>query len=193
MLPDQKASVAVSRQWQHLEKLGLIERRQHGHLKRIIKLRERGRGPAGILLPYTAPTGAKGDIYFRVPFSYWRDGWHQELRMPGKAVLLAAMSKRKETFALPQDTRGAQALGLSRHTMTRGIEELLDHKLLVSTGTSEVENTRTMRGFEWVHAYRLAAPFDLNLSNSEIERREAEQLGLLPPGGDADRQAWQPG
>jgi hypothetical protein len=52
MLPDQGASVAVSRQWQHLEKLGLIERRQDGHLKRIVKRRECGRG-AGITVPYT--------------------------------------------------------------------------------------------------------------------------------------------
>ncbi|MER6370113.1 hypothetical protein ABT255_17315 [Streptomyces mirabilis] len=176
MLPDQKASVAVSRQWQHLEKLGLIERRQHGHLKRIVKRREHGL-VAGISLPYTAPTGAKGDVYFRVPFAYWRDGWHQKLEMPGKAVLLAAMSKRKETFALPQDTRGAQALGLGRHTVARGIDELLSHKLLVRTGTDEVENARTMRGFEWVHTYQLTAPFDLNLSKSEIERLEAEQPG----------------
>jgi hypothetical protein len=192
MLPDQKASVAVSRQWHHLEKLGLIERRQHGHLKRIVKLRECGR-VGGITLPYAAPTGARGDVYFRVPFSYWRDGWHQTLGMPGKAVLLAAMSRRRETFTLPQDTRGARALGLGRHTVARGIEELLGHKLLVRAGTDEVVNARTMRGFEWVHTYRLAAPFDLNLSNSEIERLKTAQLGLLPPGGDADRPAGQTG
>jgi hypothetical protein len=63
----------------------------------------------------------------------------------------------------------------------------------VRTGTDEVENARTMRGFEWVHTYQLTAPFDLNLSKSEIERLEAEQAGLLPPGGDADRQARRPG
>ncbi|MET9725491.1 hypothetical protein [Streptomyces zaomyceticus] len=175
LLPDQKASIAVSRQWHHLEKLGLIERRQHGHLKRIVKRRECGRA-GELTLPYTVPTGAKGDVYFRVPFAYWRDGWHQALQMPGKAVLLAAMSRRKETFTLPQDARGAQALGLGRHTVTRGIEELLGHKLLVKAGTEEVLNARTMRGFEWVHTYRLAAPFDLNLSKSEIERQKAEQL-----------------
>ncbi|MFC7994352.1 hypothetical protein ACFUV2_34320 [Streptomyces pilosus] len=192
MLPDQRASVAVSRQWQHLEKLGLIERRQHGHLKRIVKRRECGR-VGGITLPYTAPTGTKNDIYFRVPFSYWRGGWHEKLGMPGKAVLLAAMSRRRETFTLPQDTRGAQALGLGRHTMARGIEELLDHKLLVRAGPNEVVNARTMRGFEWVHTYQLAAPFDVNLSNSEIERLKTEQLELVPPGGDAGGQAGQPG
>ncbi|MFD0140434.1 hypothetical protein ACFVIL_41865 [Streptomyces sp. NPDC127159] len=192
MLPDQRASVAVSRQWQHLEKLGLIERRQHGHLKRIVKRRERGL-VAGITLPYTAPTGAKNDVYFRVPFAYWRDGWHERLQMPGKAVLLAAMSRRRQTFTLPQDTRGAQALGLGRHTVARGIEELLDHKLLVRAGTNEVENARTMRGFEWVHTYQLSTPFNVNLSNSEIERLQTEQLELVPPGGAGGGQAGQPG
>lgn len=176
--PDQKASMAVSRQWLHLEKLGLIERRQDGHLKRIVKRRESGwYGP--LTLPYTVPTGAKSDVYFRVPFAYWRDGWHQVLQMPGKAVLLAAMSRRKETFTLPQDTRGALALGLGRHTVARGIEELLGHKLLLKTGTEEVVNARTMRGFEWVHTYQLAEPFNLNLSNSEIERQRAEQSERL--------------
>ncbi|MET8061609.1 hypothetical protein [Streptomyces microflavus] len=147
MLPDRNASVAVSRQWQHLEKLGLIERQQHGRFKRIIKRRERGLvGESSVA--YTAPTGAKGDVYFRVPFAYWREGWHQKLDMPGKAVLLAAMSRRRETFTLPQDTRGARALGLGRHTVTRGIEELLRHELLVKTGTDEVVNARTKGGYE---------------------------------------------
>lgn len=192
LVPDQNASVVVSRQWQHLEKLGLIERRQHGRLKRIVKLRECGLA-GEISLPYTAPTGARGDVYFRVPFAYWRERWHRTLGTPGKAVLLAAMSRRKQTFTLPQDTRGARALGLGRHTMTRGIEELLRHKLLVKAGTNEVVNTRTMRGFEWVHTYQLVKPFDINLSKSEIERLEAEQVELLTPEADADAKAGQPG
>ncbi|MFJ6452254.1 hypothetical protein ACIQNV_37260 [Streptomyces hydrogenans] len=190
--PDQGASMAVSRQWLHLEKLGLIERRQHGQLKRIIKLRERGRIGA-FTLPYDTPSGAKGDVYFRVPFSYWRDGWNQRLEMPGKAVLLAAMSRRKETFTLPQDTRGAQTLGLGRHTVARGIEELLSHELLVRAGAAEVVNARTMRGFEWAQTYQLAAPFNLNLSNAERERLGTEQPGLVQQRVGADSQVGQPG
>ncbi|MFJ5658657.1 hypothetical protein ACIQD5_35670 [Streptomyces microflavus] len=175
MLPDRNASVAVSRQWQHLEKLGLIKRRQHGRFKRIVKLRECGLGGGRLSVAYSTPTGVKGDVYFRVPFAYWREGWHQKLDMPGKAVLLAAMSRRRETFTLPQDTRGARALGLSRHTVTRGIEELLSHELLVKTGTDEMVNVRTKRGYEWVNTYQLAKPFNINLSNSEIERLKAER------------------
>ncbi|MFD9916969.1 hypothetical protein [[Kitasatospora] papulosa] len=178
MLPDRNASVAVSRQWQHLEKLGLIKRRQHGRFKRIVKLRECGLVKEKLSVTYraySAPTGAKGDVYFRVPFAYWREGWHQKLDMPGKAVLLAAMSRRRETFTLPQDTRGARALGLGRHTVTRGIDELLSHELLVKTGTDEVVNVRTKRGYEWVNTYQLAKPFNINLSNSEIERLKAER------------------
>ncbi|MEU1434492.1 hypothetical protein ABZ438_10385 [Streptomyces sp. NPDC005786] len=182
MRADRNASVVVSRQWQHLEKLGLIERRQHGHLKRIVKRREDGLVGRKISAPYTTPTGAKNDVYFRVPFAYWRDGWHQKLEMPGKAVLLAAMSRRRETFTLPQDTRGAQALGLGRHTVTRGIEELMRHKRLVKTGTNEVVNARIMSGYEWVHTYQLVEPFNNNLSKAEIERLDAERLALLTPG-----------
>ncbi|MFD7380905.1 hypothetical protein [Streptomyces anulatus] len=178
LLPDRNASVAVSRQWQHLEKLGLIERRQHGRFKRIVKRRERGLAGERTSRPYTVPTGAKGDVYFRVPFAYWREGWHQKLDMPGKAVLLAAMSRRRETFTLPQDTRGARALGLGRHTVTRGIEELLSHELLVKTGTGEVVNARTKGGYESVHTYQLAKPFNINLSNSEIERLKAERTEI---------------
>ncbi|WP_098893386.1 hypothetical protein OHA57_39330 (plasmid) [Streptomyces anulatus] len=180
LLPDRNASVAVSRQWQHLEKLGLIERRQHGRFKRIVKRRERGLAGERTSRPYTVPTGAKGDVYFRVPFAYWREGWHQKLDMPGKAVLLAAMSRRRETFTLPQDTRGARALGLGRHTVTRGIEELLYHELLVKTGTGEVVNARTKGGYESVHTYQLAKPFNINLSNSEIERLKAERMEIEP-------------
>ncbi|MET7824668.1 hypothetical protein ABZT23_08315 [Streptomyces sp. NPDC005386] len=192
MLADKGASVAVSRQWEHLEKLGLIERRQHGRFKRIVKLHEIGR-VGSVTVPYSVPTGSKTDVYFRVPFAYWREDWHRKLNMPGKAVLLAAMSRRKEIFTLPQDTRGARALGLGRHTMARGIEELLKHELLVKGGPEEVMDGRTMRGFEWVHTYRLAKPFDLNLSTAEVERREAEQRGLLTPQDGADSQAGRPG
>ena len=94
MLPDRNASVAVSRQWQHLEKLGLIERQQHGRFKRIIKRRECGLVGGKASVAYTVPTGAKSDVYFRVSFAYWREDWHRKLDMPGKAVLLAAMSRR---------------------------------------------------------------------------------------------------
>ncbi|WP_282688884.1 MULTISPECIES: hypothetical protein [unclassified Streptomyces] len=189
---DRNASVVVSRQWQHLEKLGLIERRQHGRFKRIVKRRECGL-VGEVSVPYTAPTGARGDVYFRVPFAYWREGWHQKLGMPGKAVLLAAMSRRRETFTLPQDTRGAGALGLGRHTMTRGIDDLLSHKLLVKAGTDEMIDARTMRGYAWVHTYQLAQPFNINLSKSESARLETEQLGLLAAGADAGTKAGQPG
>ncbi|MDX3503715.1 hypothetical protein PV689_17520 [Streptomyces sp. ATCC51928] len=220
MLPDRNASVAVSRQWQHLEKLGLIERQQHGRFKRIIKRRECGLVGGKASVAYTVPTGAKSDVYFRVPFAYWREDWHRKLDMPGKAVLLAAMSRRKETFTLPQDTRGARALGLGRHTVTRGIEELLHHELLVKTGTDEVVNARTKGGYESVHTYQLAKPFNINLSNSEIERLKAErteierteaerleakyqtleeveltveEVALLARGSNAGRRAGQPG
>ncbi|MER5514960.1 hypothetical protein [Streptomyces sp. NPDC002763] len=192
MRPDKGASVAVSRQWEHLEKLGLIERRQHGRLKRIVKRHEIGR-VANMTVDYTVPTGTKSDVYFRVPFAYWRENWHVKLNMPGKAVLLAAMSRRKETFTLPQDTRGAQALGLGRHTMARGIEELLHHKLLVKMGPDEVMDARAMRGWEWVHTYQLAEPFNINLSKAEVERLEAEERGPLAPQDGADIQAGQSG
>ncbi|QXR01242.1 hypothetical protein [Streptomyces sp. WY228] len=129
----------------------------HGRFKRIIKRRECGLVGGKASVAYTVPTGAKSDVYFRVPFAYWREDWHRKLDMPGKAVLLAAMSRRKETFTLPQDTRGARALGLGRHTVTRGIEELLHHELLVKTGTDEVVNARTKGGYESVHTYQLAA------------------------------------
>ncbi|MFF1900408.1 hypothetical protein [Streptomyces sp. NPDC058206] len=176
MRPDKGASVAVSRQWQHLEKLGLIDRVQHRRYKRIVKRRESGGRIGGLATPYTVPSGAANDVYFRVPFAYWREGLHEKLGMPAKAVLLAAMSRRKETFTLPQDTRGALTLGLNRHTMARGIGELLDLQLLVKSGTDEVENALTPRGFQWVHTYQLAPPFNGNLSNSERERQKAEQL-----------------
>ena len=189
---DKGASVAVSRQWEHLEKLGLIERRQHGRLKRIVKRHELGR-VGGMTADYTVPTGTKSDVYFRVPFAYWRQDWHLKLNMPGKAVLLAAMSRRKETFTLPQDTRGAQALGLKRHTMARGIDELVHHKLLVKMGLDEVVDGRAMRGFEWVHTYQLAKPFNINLSKAEVERLEAEERGPLAPQDGPGIQAGQPG
>ncbi|WP_415940320.1 hypothetical protein [Streptomyces sp. 039-1] len=192
MWPDKGASVAVSRQWEHLEKLGLIERRQHGRLKRIVKRHEIGQ-VGNMTANYTVPTGTKSDVYFRVPFTYSREDWHRKLNMPGKAVLMAAMSRRKETFTLPQDTRGARALGLSRHTMARGIEELLKHDLLVKMGPAEVVDGRAMRGFEWVLTYQLAKPFNINLSKAEVERRAAEERGPLTPQDDADRHNGQPG
>jgi len=48
---------------------------------------EAGRGD-----PYTRPRTATDDRWFNLPYDYWPQGWREKLNLPGKAMLLIALS-----------------------------------------------------------------------------------------------------
>nr|WP_199885614.1 hypothetical protein [Streptomyces sp. CB00455] len=82
---DGTASAAVSRHLAKLKDLKLISTAPDGRMTRITKLLEDGSGN-----PYTRPSGnaegSRKDIYFKVPFAYWEQGYYRSLDMPAKAI-----------------------------------------------------------------------------------------------------------
>lgn len=66
--------------------------------------------------------------WLRLPHAYWLDGYHLDLSLPAKAILLVALSLNDD-FILPVE-KAPQWYGLSADTATRGLRELRDARLL---------------------------------------------------------------
>ncbi|MGY0466899.1 hypothetical protein ACW14Y_42570 (plasmid) [Kitasatospora sp. cg17-2] len=161
---DGSAGSAVSRLWNRLAGLGLVARSTSGRLAKVTKLLEDGSHE-----PYTVPAGGeKGrrkEVYFRLPFAYWREGLHNRLDMPGKIVLLIGMSLRQPTFGLPQTATFAGYYGISESTLRRGIDKLIDEGVLTMTDAEVYMTTETVTGWGVRHLYAFNPPYDLNVNN----------------------------
>jgi len=146
---------AVSRVWKRLEDDRLITRHR-GSLRRttVTVLREDGSGN-----PYTRPTGAKNDPYFKLPFTFWTNtpAWHRELSLPAKSALLISLS-REAVFYLPH-RQAASWYGLSEDTIRRGLGELLETKLLAIEEERYIPSLQSPTGWTPRTYYRLQGPF----------------------------------
>ncbi|NUU22095.1 MAG: hypothetical protein HOV68_11365 [Streptomycetaceae bacterium] len=171
------ASEAVSRQWAVLKKHNLVSVERDGPFARIVKLLEDGSNT-----PYSRPRGRAdvlSDIYFQVPFAYWYDGWHERLGMPAKAVLLIAMSNRAKEFPLPQGRRFQQWYGISPNSVTRGIDELVQHEVLTATMSDPFITGETDTGRGVRLQYSLMPPFDLNLRTTPAPGLDTWEFPLI--------------
>ncbi|MFD8364368.1 hypothetical protein ACFW9V_05620 [Streptomyces hygroscopicus] len=147
-------TAAVSRAWKVLKELGLITRaRGEGGKSTITKLHEDGSGR-----PYTAPGEGVGDPYFQLPFEYWDKGWYSILSLPGKAMLLIALSQRKLKFTLPQE-RMPKWYGISADSAGKGIRELMKHDILVHVDDEWFDTLKTRSGRGSRPVYSLWPPF----------------------------------
>lgn len=118
-LPEDSGKAAVSKAWQRLERQALVTRGKSGRLADVGLLLEDGSG-----MTYEQPDGSSRDPYFRVPFDYWlsQGRYYRRLTLPGKAMLLIALSLRDDA-ELPI-ARVPQWYGLSEDTAGRGLAEL---------------------------------------------------------------------
>jgi hypothetical protein len=144
----------VSKSWHWLEDRKLIASRRRGRLREVTLLQEDGSG-----LPYRHPgehgAEARGH-YFKLPHSYWAGNFPHRMSLPGKAVLLIALSLRDD-FVLPTE-RGARWYGLSRDTVRKGLREL---RLLGLLDMRELARPAplTALGYTQERHYSLRAPF----------------------------------
>lgn len=144
-----KSSVSVmSRAWSRLDERGLIERGRKGRLIELQLCREDGSGE-----PYSYPTGAGNDVYFKLPFAYWTEGLNNRLSLRGKAMLLIALSL-PDGFVLPYE-RAAQWYGVSADTAQRGLREL-ENNGLVSVRTGYKRAPLTAQGWTEERRYTVA-------------------------------------
>jgi hypothetical protein len=152
-----------------LENRRLI-RRERGHPVQL--LREDGSGAA-----WTHPGEDRDTVgYFSLPRRYWTDGWHERLRLPGKAMLLILLAETNTpgspTFTLPA-AKIAQHYGLSTSTVKRGLDELREHGLL-GERWQRIPAPRSATGWTYKVHYWLNSPFSTKYREAARKADRAE-------------------
>jgi hypothetical protein len=152
-MPDTAAShVFISNTWSWLEQQHLVRSERDRTLRRVYLLDDSGSG-----VPYTHSNAGQSRFdYFKLPHSYWLDGWSGSLHLPGSAVLLIALSLPK-SFILPQQ-HGGRWYGISRDTVRRGLRELVKHELL-SVQITRKQAPLSPTGATEQRRYTLREPF----------------------------------
>lgn len=160
------ATAAVSKTLTRLVERRLIERARSGRARnvRVTLLREDGSGK-----PYTRPRRDDDDLYLRLPFAYWTEGWHAKLRLPGTAMLLVALHE-KPVFQLPTEHMH-EWYGWSPDTAERGFEELVRAGLLKKT-TQWKKAPLSPTGLTQVNEYELIGAF----KRTQLTKSAAKKL-----------------
>lgn len=152
-LPDDAAGRrTVLRNWKALAEMNLITAKRSGRWIRVTLLTEDGSGR-----PYRHP-GEKGarEDYFQLPYTYWLDRFHEKLKVPGKTVLLIALTLG-DWFWLPPRRAGAW-YGVSPSTIERGLRELRRADVLEARSHYK-EAPLAPEGYTRENFYRLRPPF----------------------------------
>jgi hypothetical protein len=147
------AATAVSKLLTRLEQRKLITRQRHGRERkiRVTLLREDGSSQ-----PYTRPGKGNSDRFLRLPYAFWRDGWHERLDLPATAMLLVALHE-KNNFELPAE-RVPDWYGWSADTAERGLATLEQLRLLTHTARLK-KAPLSPSGLTKVNRYLLHEPF----------------------------------
>lgn len=171
-LPDGSAGRrAVARNWQFMQQMRLVTIARAGRLLQVTALAEDGSGR-----PYHHPGSQPRSDYLQLPYAYWEQGWDQRLSLPGKAVLLIALSLG-DLFWLPA-RHGPAWYGLSPSTIERGVRDLRIHQLL---GARAVRKPAPLAaaGYTAEHRYTLHAPFGPKGVLARGAPAQAQGSGLL--------------
>jgi hypothetical protein len=179
-LHDASGPSAVSKTWKRLEDRDLINRDRVQRRASITLLREDGHGD-----PYTHPgAGPKSarEPYLKLPYAYWEDGWYRKLRLPGKAMLLIALSL-EDDFILPED-KAKPWYGISPDFAGDGLRGLRKLEVLVSkTDYRKSPLTET----EWTEerSYTLQPPFGPHGRSRQTGKPRPSGKGAPGPAGEA--------
>jgi hypothetical protein len=146
---DARGAQQVSRNWKLLRDLKLTDTKTVGRQTRAALRREDGEGKA-----YTPP--AKG--YLALPYAYWRQGWHENLDLPAKAMLLVFLTLPPRS-PLPF-ARAPEWYGISKATAERGIRTLRRKDLLEAV-REPIKAPLAPRGFSVRNVYTLSGDFRL--------------------------------
>jgi hypothetical protein len=149
----------VSRNWRFLERLGLIGRERAQRRARVWLLADDGSG-ADYRRPAEGRRGEKLEEgergFLSLPYTYWAEGWHKRLRLPGKAALLIGLSLG-DGFQLPYG-QAPKWYGISPKTAERGLGELLELGLL-HRELHRRPDPESRSGRVEVYYYELLPPF----------------------------------
>jgi hypothetical protein len=163
-LGEHKAALAtVSKTFRRLEDRGLIARSRTGRRLSIALLREDGSGET-----YAAPN--KPERWFRLPLTYWDPElrWYEKLSLPGKAMLLIAVSLRSP-FYLPYE-KSKDWYGISADSAAKGLTELNRHGLLTARYERKVAPLAP-EGFTTTRYYTLKPTLGAQVPERRLARR----------------------
>jgi len=148
---------AVSRNWGFLKEIGLVETERVGRKVRARLLADDGSGEAYRHIG-AGMKGKKlnGHGYLKLPYTYWRQGWHEKLSLPAKAMLLIALYQG-DGFSLPYN-KLSEWYGISAATGQRGLRELREGGLL-HRERHRRRDPESPVGFADVYHYQLLPPF----------------------------------
>jgi hypothetical protein len=150
-MPQTTASeTTVSRNWSWLEEQQLIHSVRDRRVRKLYLMREDGSGRA------FERAGGQERGFFKVPYAYFTDRIHRQLRLAGKATLLISLAQGP-TFTLPTE-RAAQWYGISADTLQRGIDELRGLEL-IKVWPRAKKAPRTRLGYTVESHYALRDPF----------------------------------
>lgn len=150
-MPQTTASeTTVSRNWSWLEDQHLIRSERDHRVRKLTLLREDGTGRE-----FERATGHERG-FFKLPYSYFTDRIHRQLRLAGKATLLICLAQGP-TFTLPTE-RAATWYGISADTLERGLDELKRLEL-IKAWPRRKKAPRTRLGFTIESHYALLTPF----------------------------------
>ncbi|WP_060722609.1 hypothetical protein [Pseudonocardia sp. EC080625-04] len=168
------AKSAVSKVMRRLEQRKLVTRSRRNRTSVVTLLREDGSGE-----DFKRPEGrTRDDRWLQFPHSYWTDGTYLDLELPGKALLLIALSL-PAGFPLPEQ-KAAGWYGISSSTIGAGIRELLQAEIL-HRDQKWVETTKSEHG--WTQDYRYTLVGDYSI---EARKRAAKSRYGDPETADTD-------
>jgi hypothetical protein len=147
---DDAARRTIARNWSILEELALVEIRRCGRETSATLLS--GDGSGGRYEHPDYDLQAALDL----PHAYWLEKANRRLTVPGKAVLLIALTLG-DWFALPT-RKGPQWYGLSRSTLERGFKSAYDAAVL-GMRFSIKEAPAAPMGYTKENHYILLPPF----------------------------------
>jgi hypothetical protein len=158
------SETTVGRNWTWLEKHLLIRTERERRVRKVYLLMEDGSGR-----PFERATG-QGRGFFKLPYEYFTQRWHRELRLAGKATLMICLAQGP-TFRLPTE-HAARWYGVSADTLQRGLDELRDLGLL-KVWTRAKKAPRTRFGFTMENHYALQGAF----VRAPLETTQADEVG----------------
>ena len=144
------SETTISRNWSWLEQQKLIRTERDHRMRKVTLLKEDGSGEE-----FDRATG-KDRGFFKLPYAYFTDRVHSELKLPGKAALLICLAQ-KPTFQLPTEA-ASKWYGVSPDTLQRGLDELRELDL-IKVWSRTKKAPRARYGFTHVNHYALQGAF----------------------------------
>ena len=146
-----------------LTDLGLIGRARTGNHMQYLLLDESGNQS-----PYVRPQTVAHGNYFKLPYTYWADGYDRTLTHPEKLMLLIGLDQ-KDDFSLPFNQAHAW-YGVSENTARRGLRGLEERGLITSLSTHE-PSPKSPNGWAEIIRYTMTGPFSQNAIAKTVKSR----------------------